>query len=428
MANIAKRFVTAAERIREHPLLAGLRFGVMWSLIPTTIAMVPLFFFFSSESDISLRLMDVYLASLGVMGPSSAILIAYFYSKFSGVRSFAGPAALAVYLSLLPNWPLNGRMLINVLRDTFTSGPFVGFFLAVTLGGTVIYLRKKWPRITFGAEAAALFLGFLMIGFLRYHHIEIHEMIRVMIGRHISTADTLVSALIVVGLINGLWFCGLQGSAIIGSFITAVYAQLAFDNMQAVTTGHSPHHLVNLTMINYAFIGGAGATCILPLLMIRSKSKRLRILGGASLLPVFFNVNESLIYLMPLVFNTYLVIPFLVSPLFVVASSYYAMSMGWVPKFVYYIPGIFYLPSPILAIVGTTPGVFLPHSIEQLRVLLHKVEMSGSWRTGVLSIVQIIIISLFYWPFYRTYDKEVVSEEIAEKLENAELRAAEGLV
>lgn len=422
-----KRFLTAAERFREHPLLAGLRFGVMWSLVPTTIAMIPLFFFFSSESDFGLRLMDVYLASLGVMGPSSALLIAYFYSKFSGVKSFAGPVALAVYLTLLPTFPHNGRMLINVLRDTFTSGPFVGFFLAMTLGGTVIYLRKKWPRIGFGAEAAALLLGFLMIVFFQYHQIEIHSLIRVTIGRHISVADNLVSALIVVGLINGLWFCGLQGASIIGSFITGVYAQLAYDNMQAVALGHHPHHIVNLTFMNYVFIGGAGTTWILPFLMVRSKSKRLRILGGASLPLVFFNVNESLIYLLPLVFNTYLMIPFLFGPLFVTITTYYAMAWGWIPKFVYYIPGIFYLPSPLFAVFATTPHFSLPHSLHYPHELLRNILQSESWRSGILSTFQIVVISLFYVPFYRSYHKEIVSEEIAERLEAKEARETEGM-
>jgi len=197
--------------------------------------------------------------------------------------------------------------------------------------------------------------------------------------------------------------------------------------MQAVASGHHPHHLVNLTFINYAFIGGAGATWILPWLMARSRSKRLRILGSASILPVFFNVNETLIYLVPLVFNTYLIVPFLLAPVFIIISTYYAMALGWVPKFVFYIPGIFYLPSPLLATFCTTPGFSLPHSMEQARELLHKIMMSGSWRTGVLSILQILVISLFYIPFYRSYDKEVVSEEIAQKLETAEVRAAEGM-
>lgn len=248
------------------------------------------------------------------------------------------------------------------------------------------------------------------------------------IGRHISAADNLVSALIIVGLINALWFCGLQGATIVGSFITGVYAQLAYDNMQASIFHHVPHHIVNMTFINYTFIGGAGTTWILPLLMVRSKSKRLRILGGASILPVFFNVNETLIYLMPLVFNMYLMIPFLIGPLFVIATTYAAMALGWIPKFVYYIPGIFYLPSPVLATFATTPGFSLPHSLYNWRELLHQIGAGGSWRSGVLSILQLTAVSLFYIPFYRAYDKEVVSEEIAEKLEAQEIQKTEGML
>lgn len=408
---LLKAFVAHAERLREHPIFASLRDGVMWSLVPVGVSMLPLYFLLSGDADWSLRVMDVYLASLGIMGPSCALLVGQFLSKSYKVESFSGPVALAVYLSLLPFWPHSVPGFLQVLRETFTSGPFVGFFLALALGGGVVWLRMKWPRLHYGAEAIALLAGFFLIGASRWNHFEIHRAIRVMIGHHISTADTLSSAFFVIFAMNILWFFGLQGTAIIGSFITGVYAQLAYDNMYAAASGHLLHHTVTLPFLNYVFIGGAGTTLALPFFMLFSKSKRLRILGGVSVLPVIFNVNETLIYLMPLVFNMDLAVPFLLGPMFTVLTTYYAIRMGWMPNFCYYIPGIYYLPSPIMGIVATTPGFTIPRHFSDLHRFFQLVMQSGSWRSGVVSLVQITVLVLFYYPFYKAFDQKIVEEE-----------------
>src|SRR5438128_1426828 len=122
MSSLVERFLAVAEELRQHPILASLRNGVMWSLVPAGMAMLPLYFVISADRDFNLRLMDVYLASLGVMGPACALFIAQFISKSYKIRSGAGPVALIVYLSLLKPWPTNGKALVDILRNTFTSG------------------------------------------------------------------------------------------------------------------------------------------------------------------------------------------------------------------------------------------------------------------------------------------------------------------
>lgn len=409
-------WVAAAERLREHPVLASLRYGVMWSLVPAAIAIIPLYYFVSPEHDWNLRVMDAYLASLGLMGPFSAFLVARYLSKFYKVNSFAGAVALAVYLSLLPAWPHNMTMILDLLRNTFTSGPFIGFFLAIALGGLVVRLRMKWPAKRFAAEAVGLFCGFLMIAFTRFNHLDFHQMIRVFIGTHIRTADNLSAGLLIIVSMNALWYFGLQGSAIIGSFITGVYAQLAYDNMQAAFAGKFLPHVVTLSFLNYVFIGGAGTTFSLPLLMIFARSRKIRVLGGASLLPVFFNVNESLIYLMPLVLNTYFFIPFMLGPVFTTITTYFAVLFGWIPRFAFYVPGLYYLPAPIMGTFATTPNFSFPRSAEEFRHILQLIAASGSWKTGILSLMQIVVITLMYIPFFRAFEKKAHADEQRQKL------------
>ena len=66
----------------------------------------------------------------------------------------------------------------------------------------------------------------------------------------------------------------------------------------------------------YIFMGGAGSTLGLVLLMLFvAKSQQLKVLGKAAILPGLFNINEPVIFGAPIVYNPYLIIPFIVTPL-----------------------------------------------------------------------------------------------------------------
>ena len=57
--------------------------------------------------------------------------------------------------------------------------------------------------------------------------------------------------------------------------------------------------------------GGTGATFIVPLLLILfMKSKQLKAVGKASIVPVAFAVNEPLLFGAPMILNPYMLIPF----------------------------------------------------------------------------------------------------------------------
>ncbi|MCL4513750.1 MAG: PTS transporter subunit EIIC [Candidatus Eremiobacteraeota bacterium] len=408
---MTRSWLSSIEKLRDHPVFFSLRYGVMWSILPVGLAMVPLYYLLGSEKDWGLRVMNVYLAALGMMGPACSLLIGQFLSKAYHVKSFAGWVALAVYLSLLPFFPHTLNQVVILLNHTFVSGSFVGFFLALFLGGGVVALKIRFPRLKYGAEALGLLAGFFMIAAVQWYHFDIHRAIRVFIGNHITTADSLYAGIVIVFLTNLLWFFGLQGSAIIGSFTAGVYAQLIYDNMQAAQLGHPLPHIVTLAFFNYVFIGGAGTTILLPFFMLRSKSKRLRVLAKISLFPCFFNVNETLIYFLPLVANLELAVPFFLGPLFTVASTYYAIKWGLMPNFSYFIPGVYYLPSPLLAVVATTPGFFFPRSFLALKHLLDLVVISGSWKSGITAFVQISILGFLYYPFYRAFERSVIEQE-----------------
>ena len=78
-------------------------------------------------------------------------------------------------------------------------------------------------------------------------------------------------------------------------------------------------HAVLPTITAYPFyqwfiwIGGAGTTLPIPFMLLFSKNKHLKNVGKISLIPSLFNVNEPLIFGIPIVANPIFLIPFILA-------------------------------------------------------------------------------------------------------------------
>lgn len=110
-----------------------------------------------------------------------------------------------------------------------------------------------------------------------------------------------------------LWFLGLHGQNFMSlTFGTEFLNQNIFDNM-------TYKQFIDLFIIN----GGSGAGLSLLLaIFIRAKDKEKRDIAKLATPFVIFNINEILIFGIPIIFNRCLIIPFLLVPLMNFAISY----------------------------------------------------------------------------------------------------------
>lgn len=142
-------------------------------------------------------------------------------------------------------------------------------------------------------------------------------------------------------------------------------------------------------------MGGSGATLGLTLLMLTAaKSKQFKTLGGLAIAPGFFNINEPIIFGIPIVLNPIMLIPFILVPLVSTVLSYVVMNIGFVP----FTNGVnlpWTTPAPI--------GMFI---------------VSG-WRCGVWSLILMVLQAGMYYPFFRVVDNNayVLETEGEEGLE-----------
>ena len=179
-----------------------------------------------------------------------------------------------------------------------------------------------------------------------------------------------------------LWFFGIHGSDTLEDVMQNQFATGLAANQQALAAGGQPTAILTKEFFDcFVLMGGCGATiCLLIAILIRTRSRARRGLALTATFPMLFNINELMVFGLPIVFNPIMLIPFLAVPLVCYSVTYLAMSAGWVP-----------LISNEVA--WTTP------------VLLGGYSATGSLAGSALQLVNIVLGVSIYLPFVRMLDK-----------------------
>ena len=217
-----------------------------------------------------------------------------------------------------------------------------------------------------------------------------------------NIGTTLIGTLFITVLNSILWFFGIHGTAVIDSFMGPLWYAARFANLDVfeASTTAVRQYIVTQDFANHIiFLGGTGNTVSLAAIMaFRCRSKRIKSLGKLSLLPGIFNVNEPVIFGLPMVLNPMMAIPFFIVPPVTVLISFCAMYFGLVP----YPTGV--------TVPWTLPAPFGGWM------------MCNDWRGGVLQLVVLVIGGLIYYPFITALDRQYVKEE--QSAEVAEIEEA----
>lgn len=93
-----------------------------------------------------------------------------------------------------------------------------------------------------------------------------------------------------------------------------------------------PYVMTKNFMDVFVFMGGSGVgICLAGALILFGKTRTSRGLGILSLVPGVFNINEILLFGLPVVLNPLMLIPFIGAPLILAGISYLAVTSGLVP-------------------------------------------------------------------------------------------------
>ncbi|KAF1304942.1 PTS sugar transporter subunit IIC [Candidatus Enterococcus willemsii] len=209
--------------------------------------------------------------------------------------------------------------------------------------------------------------------------------------------DNILSVIIPILLITVVWIFGIHGMIIATPILYPFWYENLNANINAAAANEAiPHFMTEQFFQWFIWIGGAGATLSLAFLMaFFGKSEFSKKMGRFTLIPGIFNINEPLIFGVPIVMNPFFAIPFIVAPILMGITSYLAM-------------GVFHIVNPPIAIAPWT----LPAPLGAM------MATGLDWRAAVLAIVNILIAGLVYYPFFKAFDKNMIEKEIQASAEN----------
>jgi PTS system cellobiose-specific IIC component len=219
--------------------------------------------------------------------------------------------------------------------------------------------------------------------------IDLHSLVDKAVAPLIKAGDTLPGVLIPVVLITFFWSFGIHGVSVVGAVARPVWEVYLANNSAAVAAGKAIPHVAPETFFQwFIWIGGSGATLGLVLAMLLvAKSSYSKTMAKATIVPSIFNINEPVIFGMPIVLNPILIIPFIVTPLIGATLAYIATTIGLVNPTYVMVPWT--LPAPIGAYLST----------------------GGDWRAIILVLVNIAISFFVYLPFFKMYDRKLLAQE-----------------
>ncbi|MGL4654326.1 MAG: PTS sugar transporter subunit IIC [Sarcina sp.] len=217
-----------------------------------------------------------------------------------------------------------------------------------------------------------------------------------------GVVGSLGGVLVLIAVIQILWFFGLHGSNMMLPIVNGVLLPLTIDNMHRVADGLKPLYIVNDQFLNsFVFLGGAGATItLIAAIFIVNKGRKKKsevqlTIAGISAAPGIFNINEPIIFGMPICLDPIYLLPFLFVPLLNAVIAYFAMAWHMVP----YVQ---------LEVSWTLPPI------------LSGALATNSWQGAVLSILLLVIDILIYIPFVAiAADRDVKNMEAAIAAEQA---------
>ena len=193
-----------------------------------------------------------------------------------------------------------------------------------------------------------------------------------------------------------LWFVGVHGSYTVLPILFPIWFSYLPDNMAAAAAGETIPHMWNIAMYDFACNGGCGCTLGLVIVMaIFAKSERYKQFSKLVLPVGLFNINEPVVFGLPLMYNFTFIIPFMVTPILSLLLAYAFIQLGLMP-----------IPTGVIG-------------ISSMPIVIYGI-MQGSWKIGVYQIIATLMSAAIWFPFFKAADKQAVEEEKAAALEAAE--------
>ena len=212
------------------------------------------------------------------------------------------------------------------------QGMFVGMIVGLTLPwffwfcykfNITIRLPKQVPQNISNAFLNIIPMFFIISFYGVFGWIFIHFLGNTFLVALFSAIEPALSEMggpaffIVWGaVLSGTFFLGIHQAVWHG--ITQPLIGLGVEqNADAIFEGHEAiNPWAGPTMVGSYHVGGTGGTFAIPFIIVLfAKSKQLKAIGLVALIPTIFNVNEPVLFGVPVILNPIMAVPFLITPI-----------------------------------------------------------------------------------------------------------------
>lgn len=352
----------------------------------------------------------IFNATTGIMGLLTAASVAY-YGALEYKQDVFVSIATSVSLFILSQYQMveSGEYLLNI-DGLGTSGLISAILIAfITLKTLALFKQKNIGiRMPKGVPDAvsesftSLLPALFLLAVFSLLVVVFHFNINVVIARVMTPVTYVLNSAPGYALYHMLcalvFFCGINSQVVIGVAMPFLMQNGAL-NEKAFQAGEQVMFAATNATDAMIWAGGTGATLGLVVLMsLMAKSQYFKKLGRMSLGPGIFNINEPVIFGTPVCFNPLFMLPFILTPGLIAASTYLLMQYGIIDM-----PHVANLP-------WTTPTFVVGFLMT-----------GGSLSTTLWSFMILIISMLIYFPFFRMADKQLYLKEQQEtELQNKE--------
>lgn len=366
-------------------------------------------------ADWSTPLWNVVGATFDIVALIAVFGTAYAYVKSEDIEAVpAGILGIVSFLIVTNSFVLTeaGEKIGGVIPKSWTGGQ--GMVAAIIVGLFVGYvytlfikkdIRIKMPEsVPTGVTNAftSLIPGFVIMATslvvsvicTAVKGMSMTEIIYEIIQSPLQNlSDSFVGVLVICLLISLFWWFGLHGPNIVMGVMAPILTANSLANQKILDAGGTLIAGENAAIVTPQFIdifvkfGGTSITLglIIAALLV-ARSAQVKQLSKMSLIPGLFNINEPVIFGLPIVFNPVMFVPFILVPLLAAVITYGAISFG------------FMTPFGSVQVPWTTPPVISGFLL-------------AGWQGAVVQVGILAMAVAVYLPFVKAQDKIALQEE-----------------
>ena len=323
---------------------------------------------------------SVYNGTLGFLSIFLAFGVAYKLANHYDMDGIGtGFVGVASTVALMPGAITVGGETVGAFSSTFTSptGLFVAI-LKISMPDSVPPTVSKSFNLLIPATFTLTIFGLISFLTIKFTGIDVYEIITNVIQTPIKAVFQGLPGIIIVVILQGLlWSFGLHGAFVLSPITEPTLLTAIDENIKALEANQVIPNIVTKPFLDvFVNMGGVGMTIGLVIaLLIFSRKESDRAISKLAFAPACFNINEPLMFGLPVVLNPIYTLPLVIVPVICLVIAYLATSAGIIAKTVVMVP-------------WTTPPVISAF-----------LATGGDWKAAVLAILLIVLSVILYMPF-----------------------------